>query len=76
MRSFRTLAADLVSAPALAIAGLAATAALAAQGGRASLLLDVIGQFALVLFAAGLASSPRPWSRISGRADGWSRSAW
>ncbi len=54
MRSFRSLLADLISAPALVLAGVAAAVSVAAQGGRVSLLLDIIAQFALVLFAAGL----------------------
>jgi endonuclease/exonuclease/phosphatase (EEP) superfamily protein YafD len=54
MRSLRTLLADVVSGPATVFASLAAMAALAAQGGWAYPLLDIISQFALVLFAAGL----------------------
>jgi endonuclease/exonuclease/phosphatase (EEP) superfamily protein YafD len=56
MRSFRTLLADLASALVVVLAGVAALAALAAQGGRTSLLLDLLGQFALVFLAAGLAA--------------------
>ena len=54
MRSFLALLADVVSGLAVVFASLATAAALAAQAGRVSPLLDLIGQFALALFAAGL----------------------
>ncbi|MDB5424388.1 MAG: hypothetical protein JWQ29_1804 [Phenylobacterium sp.] len=54
MRAFRTLLADLVSVAAVGLAGVCALAALAAQGGRASILLDLLGQFAAVWFAGAL----------------------
>jgi len=54
MRSLLNLLADVASGLAVVFASLAAAAAVAAQGGRASPLLDILAQFALALFAGGL----------------------